>query len=110
MIRIEGYGVIKNNYNNKINNNKSFSEILDKEIKEQNVESLKKDTSISYDDVIAMSTKYSKLSTYDIAKSAVDGAMDIRIDKVNDIKQRLVDGTYNVDIDDFVDKLLKKMK
>lgn len=45
---------------------------------------------------------------YQIAKQAVKDAPDIREDLVNDIKERLANGTYNVSDEDFADKLLAR--
>lgn len=45
---------------------------------------------------------------YQVAKQAVSNAPDIRQDKVEDIKQRLANGTYNVSDEDLADKLLEK--
>ncbi len=45
---------------------------------------------------------------YQVAKQAVKEASDIRVDLVNDIKERLANGTYNVSDEDFADKLLEK--
>ena len=44
---------------------------------------------------------------YQVAKQAVKEASDIRVDLVNDIKERLANGTYNVS-EDFADKLLER--
>ena len=45
---------------------------------------------------------------YQVAKQAVKDAPDIRVDLVNDIKERLANGTYNVSDEDFADKLLER--
>lgn len=45
---------------------------------------------------------------YQIAKQAVAKAADIREDKVNDIKQRIEAGTYNISSEDLADKLLEQ--
>ena len=45
---------------------------------------------------------------YQVAKSAVSEAPDIRMDLVNDIKERLANGTYNVSDEDLADKLLER--
>ena len=45
---------------------------------------------------------------YQVAKTAVKEASDIRFDLVNDIKERLANGTYNVSDEDFAEKLLAK--
>lgn len=43
-----------------------------------------------------------------IAKQAVSEAPDIRADLVNSIKEQIDNGTYEVDAEDFADKLLEK--
>lgn len=45
---------------------------------------------------------------YQVAKQAVKEADDVRYDLVNDIKERLANGTYNVSDEDFAEKLLAK--
>ena len=45
---------------------------------------------------------------FQVAKSAVSEAPDIRMDLVNDIKERLANGTYNVSDEDLADKLLER--
>lgn len=45
---------------------------------------------------------------YQIAKQAVAQASDIREDKVNDLKQRIASGTYNVSAEDLADKMIKR--
>ena len=45
---------------------------------------------------------------YQVAKQAVKEASDIRVDLVNDIKERLANGTYNVSDEDIADKLLER--
>ena len=44
---------------------------------------------------------------YQVAKSAVSNAPDIREDKVADIKARVENGTYEVSSESFADKLLE---
>jgi len=44
---------------------------------------------------------------YELAKKAVDEVPDIREDKVNDIKKRIEDGTYDVTAEDLANKLIK---
>ncbi|MGN0436851.1 MAG: flagellar biosynthesis anti-sigma factor FlgM [Wujia sp.] len=41
-----------------------------------------------------------------VAKNALAGVPDTRADLVNDIKSRMDNGTYEVDSNDFADKLL----
>ena len=43
---------------------------------------------------------------YQIAKSAVAAAPDVRAEKVNAIKQALASGTYNVSMEEVADKLI----
>lgn len=45
---------------------------------------------------------------YPIAKQAVADASDIREDRVAQLKERLDSGNYNVDMNDFANKLLEK--
>ena len=45
---------------------------------------------------------------YQVAKSAVSEASDIREDRVAQLKERLDSGNYNVDMNDFSNKLLEK--
>ena len=45
---------------------------------------------------------------YQIAKQAVAEASDIREDRVAQLKERLDSGNYNVDMNDFANKLLEK--
>lgn len=44
---------------------------------------------------------------YQVAKSAVNEAPDVREDKIADIKARIDDGTYEVSSEKFADKLLE---
>lgn len=43
------------------------------------------------------------------AREAVKKASDVRMDKVEDIKERMAAGTYNVSSEDIADKLLMGM-
>ena len=43
---------------------------------------------------------------YQIAKQAIANASDIREDKVNEIKEKMKNGTYYVSNEDFVNKIL----
>lgn len=43
-----------------------------------------------------------------IAKQAVNNAPDVRMDKVNQLKSQIQNGTYNVDAESFADMLLQK--
>lgn len=43
---------------------------------------------------------------YQIAKQAVAATPDVRLDKVNDIKERIASGTYNVSAKDLAEKLI----
>ncbi len=45
---------------------------------------------------------------YQTAKKAVGKALDIREDKVDDIKQRLKSGTYHVDAKEVADKIVDR--
>ena len=43
-----------------------------------------------------------------VAKQAVASAPDVREDLVNSVKQRIDNGAYEVDVNDFAGKLLEK--
>lgn len=43
---------------------------------------------------------------YQVARSAVDNATDVRIQKIQDIKSRMEAGTYNINIENVADKIL----
>lgn len=43
---------------------------------------------------------------YQIAKQAVAATPDVRLDKVNDIKERIASGIYNVSAKDLAEKLI----
>jgi negative regulator of flagellin synthesis FlgM len=43
---------------------------------------------------------------YQVAKQAVAGATEVRMDKVNDIKQRIAAGTYNVSAEEVANKVV----
>ena len=45
---------------------------------------------------------------YQIAKHAVAGASEIREDKVAQLKERVASGNYDVNMDDFAQKLVEK--
>lgn len=57
----------------------------------------------SFMDQVMLSSAGKDMQT---AKSAVAGVSDIREAKIQDIKSRMEAGTYNVDVDDFAQKLL----
>lgn len=65
----------------------------------------KKAASSSFRDQLILSST-AKDAT--IAKQAVASAPDVREDLVHSIKQRIDNGTYAVDVDDFAKKLLEK--
>lgn len=45
---------------------------------------------------------------YQVAKQAVAAASDIREDMIAQIKEKVANGSYNVDTEDFASKLLQK--
>lgn len=59
------------------------------------------------------STKSDKLEIsqmgkdYQVAKAAVANTPDVRMDKVNEIKERMEAGTYNVSSEEVANKLLE---
>ncbi len=44
---------------------------------------------------------------FQIAKQEVAQAPDIRQDKVNELKQRMASGTYNVNLEEIADKMVE---
>ena len=44
---------------------------------------------------------------YQIAKQAISNTADIREDKVNQIKASMASGTYNVKLEELVDKMME---
>lgn len=58
----------------------------------------------SFKDHFELSTKGKDLQT---ARTALDNTPDVRTDLVDSIKQRIDNGTYEVDMDDFAAKLLE---
>ncbi len=46
---------------------------------------------------------------YQIARQSVAASSDVRMDKVNDIKSRISNGTYDMDSASFADMLLDKL-
>ena len=61
-------------------------------------------TSFGYDQLQISKTG----QDYQIAKQAVAGTSDIREDMVAQMKERVANGSYNVDTEDFASKLLEK--
>ncbi len=47
---------------------------------------------------------------YQVAKKALASVPDVRQDKVDDVKKRMENGTYNVSNEDFAEKLLESFK
>lgn len=47
--------------------------------------------------------------TYQIAKAAVAGAADVRMDKIAEIKARIANGTYKVSSQDIAEKIISGM-
>jgi negative regulator of flagellin synthesis FlgM len=43
---------------------------------------------------------------YQVAKQAVAAAPDVRIDKINAIKERMESGTYNISAEEVADKIV----
>ena len=67
--------------------------------------SLKKEKSRSFSDQLQISNTGKDIQT---AKQAVTGTADVREDLVASIKERLDAGTYQVNTDDFADRLLER--
>ncbi len=66
---------------------------------------LKKEKTRSFSDQLQISNTGKDIQT---AKQAVAGAADVREDLVASIKERLDAGTYQVNTDDFADRLLER--
>ena len=47
---------------------------------------------------------------YQVAKNALANTPDVRQDKIDSLKQRISDGTYNVSAEDFAEKLIATYK
>lgn len=45
---------------------------------------------------------------YTLAKQVLDQIPDVRIDKINDIKNRMESGTYNVNMEEVAEKIISK--
>ena len=69
------------------------------------VKSSSKTSSTSFSDTLEISQT---AKDYQIAKQIVTKVPDVREAKVNDIKQRMESGTYNVTAQDVADKLVDK--
>ena len=72
--------------------------------KNYNTTSKAKSTSMGSDQLSISQTGYN----YQVAKSAVKQASDVREDKVAQLKAQIQAGTYSVSPDDFASKLLEK--
>lgn len=65
----------------------------------------KKTSKLSFKDELKLSSQGIDAQ---VAKQAVSSAPDIRMDVVGPIKEQIDNGTYEVDTDDFANKLLEK--
>ena len=84
----------------RIDSIKKVDQIYQKASAKNNIQSTKKNTS----DRIEISNLGRDLQ---VAKKAVQEADDIRWDKVNEIKQRMKSGTYNVSAEEIADKMVE---
>ena len=66
---------------------------------------VKKETRASFSDQLQISSAGQDIQA---AKQAVAGADDVRMDLVNSIKERIDNGTYNVDAGSFAAKLYER--
>lgn len=66
---------------------------------------VKKETKSSFSDQLQISSAGKDIQA---AKQAVAGADDVRMDLVNSIKERINNGTYNVDAGSFAAKLYER--
>lgn len=88
-MRVDAYNQIQNIYGTKKLGKTSSSE----------------KTSASFGDQLVLSSTAKDAAT---ARKALSETPDVREDLVSSIKQRIDDGTYEVDTDDFAEKLLDK--
>ena len=72
--------------------------------KTYNTQKANKSASMGKDQLSISQTGYS----YQVAKTAVSEASDVREDKVAKLKAQIQNGTYSVNPDDFANKLLEK--
>jgi negative regulator of flagellin synthesis FlgM len=70
-----------------------------------NVKNTVKSKSSSFSDKLEISQTG---KDYQIAKQIIARTPDVRETKINEIKQRMEAGTYNVTIEDVADKLVEK--
>ena len=59
----------------------------------------------SFTDQLMLSSAGKEIQT---AKQAVKNSPDVRQDLVNSIKEKMNNGTYEVDVNDFAEKLMEK--
>ena len=81
---------------------KEYQKNVDNNIKHNN----RKDDAFMIQDTCEISKEAMEL--YEFAKQAVDSAPDIREDKVEDIKNRLDNGTYDVSVEALANKIIGK--
>lgn len=94
-----------NKTNNDFRNKDSYKEYqknVDNNIKHNN----KKDDAFMIQDTCEISKEAMEL--YEFAKQAVDSIPDIREDKVEDIKNRLDNGTYDISVEALANKIIGK--
>ena len=65
----------------------------------------KKSTGTSFKDQLLLSAT-AQYTT--VTKKALSNTPDVREDRVNSIKEQIDNGTYEVDAEDFADKILEK--
>lgn len=65
----------------------------------------KKKTTASFKDQLMLSSTAQDAS---VVKQALSGTPDVREELVNSVKERIDNGTYEVDAEDFAGKLLEK--
>lgn len=69
------------------------------------LQKIEKKTNVTTKDQVEIS---SMGNDYQVAKKAVSESPDIRTDKVQDIKERIASGTYNVNMEEVADQILKR--
>ena len=88
-MRIDAYNQIQQLYNNKKIN------------KTEEPKAAKR----SFTDQLMLSSAGKEIQT---AKQAVKNSPDVRQDLVNSIKEKMNNGTYEVDVNDFAEKIMEK--
>lgn len=93
--------LMKKNNDSNLHKNKSEDDIYIEEILERN-------SCFMIIDTCEISDEARRL--YSLAKQEVDNSPDVRLDKVEAIKSKINQGSYNVEIEDLSEKLMNNKK